>query len=498
MELLEQFKIAWLRGTPFIAIRTPDQFATQSLILKSINGRKSPLMSWDISRGLRPVNDYGKAALEEMDLIDDNARTRTVNLFDCLSMLLDSDKLPSKSAFVLHNAHRMINEQGISQAIGNCRDIFKSKQNVLVFLAPDITFPAELQNDVFVLDEPLPSNESLSAIVKDIYRSANLDEPKPEAINKAVDALCGLAAFPAEQACAMNLKGKALDFDSLWETKRQIIRATPGLGISRGGLTFEDIGGNDNIKQFLTGVLRGNKPPRVVVFMDEVEKAFAGTGTDLSGVTTEMTGTILSEMENRQYTGAIFVGHPGAGKTAIAQAAGAEVGIPTITFDLSAMKGSLVGQSGANLRAALKVVAAVSQGEALFLATCNSLASLPPELKRRFRLGTFFFDLPTEEERELIWQMYCEKFKIGGETPPDNGWTGAEIRNCVELAWRLNTSLLKAAQYITPIIKTSPDRVKQLQEQAEGRFISSSYPGTYRKQAPVEHSTGRRIELEGE
>jgi hypothetical protein len=296
----------------------------------------------------------------------------------------------------------------------------------------------------------------------------------------------------------MNLKGKALDFDSLWETKRQIIRATPGLGISRGGLTFADIGGNENIKTFLTGVLRGNKPPRVIVFMDEVEKAFAGTGTDLSGVTTEMTGTILSEMENRQYTGAIFVGHPGAGKTAIAQAAGAQVGIPTITFDLSAMKGSLVGQSGANLRAALKVVAAVSQGEALFLATCNSLASLPPELKRRFRLGTFFFDLPTEEEREIIWQLYCAKYKIGGEKPADDGWTGAEIRNCVELAWRLNTSLLKAAQYITPIIKTSPDRVKQLQEQAEGRFISSSYPGTYRKQAPVEHATGRRIQLEVE
>jgi hypothetical protein len=57
---------------------------------------------------------------------------------------------------------------------------------------------------------------------------------------------------------------------------------------------------------------------------------------------------------------------------------------------------------------------------------------------------------------------------------------------------------LKAAQYITPIIKTSPDRVKQLQEQAEGRFISSSYPGTYRKQAPVEHATGRRIQLEVE
>jgi len=40
-------------------------------------------------------------------------------------------------------------------------------------------------------------------------------------------------------------------------------------------------------------VLAGIEPPRVVVFIDEIEKAFAGTGTDLSGVKTEMTGTIL-------------------------------------------------------------------------------------------------------------------------------------------------------------------------------------------------------------
>jgi hypothetical protein len=50
----------------------------------------------------------------------------------------------------------------------------------------------------------------------------------------------------------------------------------------RGGETFEDIGGVQNVKDCLLAVLSGIEPPRVVVFIDEIEKAFAGTGTDLS------------------------------------------------------------------------------------------------------------------------------------------------------------------------------------------------------------------------
>jgi hypothetical protein len=35
------------------------------------------------------------------------------------------------------------------------------------------------------------------------------------------------------------------------------------------------------------------------VFLYEIEKAFAGTGTDLSGVKTELTGAILAWMQDR-------------------------------------------------------------------------------------------------------------------------------------------------------------------------------------------------------
>jgi hypothetical protein len=45
----------------------------------------------------------------------------------------------------------------------------------------------------------------------------------------------------------------------------------------------------------------------MIVFVDENEKAFAGTGTDMSGVKTEMTGTMLSWMQDRGADGLIFI-----------------------------------------------------------------------------------------------------------------------------------------------------------------------------------------------
>ena len=48
-----------------------------------------------------------------------------------------------------------------------------------------------------------------------------------------------------------------------------------------------------------------------IVFLDEIEKAFAGTGTDLSGVKTEMTGTMLTWMQDTEADGLIFIGPPG-------------------------------------------------------------------------------------------------------------------------------------------------------------------------------------------
>jgi hypothetical protein len=138
----------------------------------------------------------------------------------------------------------------------------------------------------------------------------------------------------------------------------------------------------------------------------------------------------------------VFVGPAGAAKSAAAKATGGTAGIPTIAFDLPAMESSLVGASTERLRTALQIIDAVSQGRMLVTATCNSIPSLPPELRRRITLGTFFFDLPTAEERETIWEIYLKKYNVSGELPNDEGWTGAEIKECCRKAHRLAMTLV--------------------------------------------------------
>ncbi len=477
MEEFRSFlKAARRSGAPLLAIRTADPASAMQQV-QQVMGAKPAYLAWDIMAGIRGLNKPGTDLASS--LTREASAVAPSDALACLTKLTKEDAV----AFI-QNAHRFWEQPDVLQAVWNLRDKFKAGGQCGVLLAtPGATLPAELQSDVLVADEPLPSVEELRDLVARLHEEAELPAPDETTIGQCVDALVGLAAFPAEQVLAMSLSKKGVDLNLLWDRKRQAVEQTPGLSIWRGGETFDDIGGCDNIKRFLTAVLNGQQAPRVIVFVDEIEKAFAGTGTDTSGVKTEMTGTMLTWMQDRGADGLIFIGPPGAAKSAIAKAAGNTARIPTVAFDLAAMQSSLVGGSGERLRSALQVVDAISQGRSLWIATCNSIASLPPELRRRFTLGTFFFDLPAADERQHIWNIYREKWSLpameNGNAPDDDGWTGAEIRECCRKAWRLNLSLTDSAAYIVPVGRSAADQIDGLRRQASGRFLSASNPGVY-------------------
>src|SRR5262249_42251839 len=141
---------------------------------------------------------------------------------------------------------------------------------------------------------------------------------------------------------------------------------------------------------------------------------------------------------------------------------------------------------------ALNVITAVGGGKALFIATCNRIATLPPELRRRFQLGTWFFDLPTEEERRRIWNLYLNKYAQldDSDMPQDEGWTGAEIKQCAKLASELGITLKEAARFIVPVSRAAAEEIENLRRQADGRFLSASYPGVYQVQGPEQQGPG--------
>jgi hypothetical protein len=477
-EFWNQLKAARRAGTPLLAIRTADPASAMAQISAALCANTdAPLFAWDILTGITARNKPGKDALAQA--FGDN--TSSLGPADFLLALHKAAGSKSFADAIIFfcNPQRMWEQVDVTQGIWNLRDVFKTGGQMMVLVTPPgSVLPVELQNDVMVLDEPLPSAEELEVLVHETFEAAELPLPDEAVRTRAVDALIGLAAFPAEQVLAMSLSKNGLDLGQLWDRKRQAVEQVPGLTIWRGGETFADIGGCENIKQFLTAVLHGEEAPRVVVFVDEIEKAFAGTGTDMSGVKTEMTGTMLSWMQDRGADGLIAIGPPGAAKSMIAKAAGSTAGIPTVAFDLSAMQSSLVGGSGERLRAALQVVDAISQGRSLWIATCNSITSLPPELRRRFTLGTFFFDLPSAEEREAIWRIYLKKWSLDdSDCPNDEGWTGAEIKECCRKAWRLKLTLKQSAEYVVPVSRSAADQIDALRRQATGRFLSASHSG---------------------
>lgn len=127
-----------------------------------------------------------------------------------------------------------------------------------------------------------------------------------------------------------------------------------------------------------------------------------------------------------------------------------------------------------------------------------------PEFCRAERFdGMFFFDLPREKEREAIWSIYNKLFEI--KKPPTTAkliemsdqWTGAEIRTCCRLSALLEEPIEKVAETIVPIIKTAADRLDTLRTWADGRCMSSSIPGLFRKPTDTKETSltaaGRKV-----
>jgi ATPase family protein associated with various cellular activities (AAA) len=508
--LATQFRAARKVGAPLVVIRTADPAAsmvTLNDVLQANGGKASqafgnvPALKWDHVNGMLAINATGAASLDAMlslplekgqakpDKLD---QAQTVDAHEALALMV---RATPRTAIFMLNAHRAWTRPGpdgakVVQAIWNLRDPFKSNFRTLILFTPaGAPIPTELAADVFVLDEPLPTKDQLADVVRSIY--ASVDQAAPEKdVARAVDALAGARSnFIAEQATAISMTKSGVNVDALWEQKRQMVNDTPGLTYIEPRLTFEDLGGVNQLKQFLTLLFKGAAAPTVIVMLDEIDDMFAGVGSDSSGVSTVLHGKFLSSITKTGAKGALFMGHPGVGKSAILEAAAHEFGVPLIGLDFGDVKNALVGASEERATTALNVIDAISFGHALYIGTCNSVGNLSPQLQRRFP-WRFFFDLPTAEEKKMIWPVYINHPhpEADGpltaaqvkELPDDTNFTGAEIKETCENAWRFNCTLKEAVQYVVPIAVSMPEAIDERRKFAANRYLSAAYPGPYR------------------
>lgn len=514
-ETLTDFEYARRRGVPIVGIESADPAATIVKCIATLNGLKdkTPLLRQDVVRGLAPLSKAGSAVLqdftEDLDGSFDPSRCLNALTVKASKLIFNEEietedgkkKIVSRGAIVfMVHANRWLEQTAELQAVWNTRDVFEKHGITLVLLGPSIKLPIELKNDVVIITEALPDHDELGTILDEISKSADIKPSQIEDREIVIDTMSGTSAFGARQILAMSVRRDGIDTDQLWTRKTKMIEQTQGLSIWRGTESFDDLGGLDNLKHFLTKVLTsGTTPVRAILWIDEIEKSLAGTAGDLSGTSQDQLGVILREMQDRNLTGVILVSPPGCGKSSIAKATGQVANAPVIAFDLGAMKGSLVGQSEQQIRSAMQVFQAVSQNKGFVIATCNKLTALPPELKRRFSLGTFYLDLPTEKEQKKIWALWFSRYGLNKQDFPDCvGWTGAEIKACCDVSFRASIPLTEAATYIVPVCKSAPESIEALRQSANGKFISASAPGIYSYTAKEvrEHEEGTRRKIE--
>jgi hypothetical protein len=442
---------------------------------------------WDIAGGLRlPSNG---------DQTHDTA-TDPLAAIRALSTLADA---ASTALLVLHNFHRFLNNPEVVQTVFAQLIAGKQQRTFLVVLSPVVQIPVELEKLFVVLEHPFPTRAELERIARELTSDQPEDFPRGEDLQRVLDASSGLTRYEAEGAFALSLsRHNTIRPETIWELKGQTLRKNNLLTLHRGHETFASLGGLHNLKDFSGRVLRPGRPvkPR----------------------------------------GVLLLGVSGTGKSAFAKALGNETGRPTLMLDIGTLMGSLVGQSEANLRQALKIADAMSpcilfvdelekglsgvgsqgdsgvssrlfgnlltwladhESDVFFVGTSNDISKLPPEFTRSERLDAIFFlDLPNVSEQDAIWTMYRKHFGIPDSQirPDDRSWTGAEIRASCRLAALLDVPLMQAATNVIPVAVTAAESVERLRTWASGRCLDASAMGIYRRDSGAAAKPGRRVQ----
>jgi SpoVK/Ycf46/Vps4 family AAA+-type ATPase len=266
------------------------------------------------------------------------------------------------------------------------------------------------------------------------------------------------------------------------------------LSVWRGGERFEDLVGLTSIKTHLGRRQASRTKPGVVLFIDEIDKALANVENDTSGVRMYQLQTLLTRMENGEWRGLIALGVAGGGKTMLGKAFANECGVPLAMLDLGATESKYVGESEANIIQAMDIVESIGRGNVYVMATSNNASVMRPELQRRFTDGMWMFDLMSDTERAAAWTHYVKKYGLTkaqtSAMPSDNGWTGAEVRNCCRYAWDTGCTLAEAAMFIVPMAQSRAEDIEALRRFAHGRLLDASKPG------PYQYTPGEMVKLQ--
>ena len=385
--------------------------------LKSIAGSYfSHVMTWNAVTGFFSEGKAAKTPLESDRNYSNPARA--------LEAIVTKHK---RHLFIFQDFHPFMEDPTIIRTMRNLVSTLQESGSAVVFIAPKLVLPLELEKDVAVVDYPLPTLEEIRVLLMEIEHTivkgnaqlkVDLSEAEHDQIIRA-----GLGLTENE---LRNVFAKALanngtldihDLSLILSEKEQIVRKSGILDYYHPKENISQVGGLENVKNWL------NK--RQHAFSDKAAQFYLPPPK-----------------------GVLLLGVPGCGKSLIAKAIASEWKQPLLKLDVGRLFGGLVGSSEENMRTMIQFAEAVSPAilwideiekgfgdsggndggtsarvfstfltwlqektaPVFVIATANDISKLPPEMLRKGRFDELFFvDLPRQRQRQDILEIQLRK-----------------------------------------------------------------------------------------
>ena len=446
------------------------------------------------------AKELGNRAVYIWDFVDGYQGNPNDNGFgrrNPLQALEFVEKLPASAPaiFILRDFHRFLEDISVSRKLRNLSRTLKSQPKNIAIISPSVAIPEDLSEALTVLEFPLPNAPEIKGEVERLLSATGhlldgkfLDEIVRSCQGLSIDRIRRVLA----KAIATHGQLEPDDVELILEEKRTIIRQTQILEFYPATEQISDIGGLDNLKDWL--IRRGG--------------AFSERA--------------------RQYglphpRGLLLVGIQGTGKSLTAKAISHHWHLPLLRLDVGRLFGGLVGESESRTRQMIQLAEALapcvlwideidkafggldSKGDAgttsrvfgtfitwlaeksspvFVVATANNIQSLPPEMLRKGRFDEIFFvGLPAQEERNAIFTVHLSRLRphnlksydierLAYETPD---FSGAEIEQALIEAMHIGFSqnrdfttddILESASQIVPLARTASEQIQFLKDWA--------------------------------
>ncbi len=514
---LEQLKYFLKARFEFIWIDSYEEVEVMKELKKLITAdfEGGSLFTWSMTSGLKkePLAMHEKNNPPNASLKDP---------FNVLTKIEEVQALTTPPQFfLLKDFHQPLeNIVTLRRKVRDIKELNKKTQTYapIIVVAPSLYIPTELEKMIHVVNFDIPSEEKVFKYVNSLATAMKKKNEKREAegtndcseptlvpseeqIQQITKALCGLTMKEISETLSLSLvEHREMSLDTVLEQKIQLIEKAGVLDYKIPKARFEDIGGNQNFKTWIS----------------EVEEAMTPEAREFGCAAPK---------------GYLALGIPGTSKSYAAEALANKFGVPFIKLEMSRIMDKLVGNSEKKMEQALRIVKSCApcvflvdeiekalggisssnssdsgttarcfgnllqflqdNEEVFVIMTSNDVSQLPPELTRAGRLDAmWYFSLPTEEERQDIFKIHLNKTnkqydqkmlkKVAKESA---NYTGAEIETVVKASlWKAfkrfkedgNNSITKedvlsSIKEVVPIYESSKEKILFLEDWVKGR-----------------------------